>query len=39
MKLEKQKQKHDMCKTRFQQDFIAKKKQNRVMTKKNRTQN
>ncbi len=36
MKQNKQKQKHDMCETRIQQDFITMniKKQNKVMTKK-----
>jgi hypothetical protein len=30
----KQKQKHDMCKRRIQQDFIAKNKQNKAMIRK-----
>jgi hypothetical protein len=31
---QKQKQKHDTCETNIQQDFIVKKKQNKVMTRK-----
>jgi hypothetical protein len=38
MKQEKQDQEHDMCEIRIQQYFIAKKKQNEVMTT-NCTQN
>jgi hypothetical protein len=40
MKQKKQKQKHDMCKIRIQQDFITRKKQkqNKAMIKKH-TQN
>ncbi len=34
MKQKKEKQKHDMCETNIQQDFIVKKKQNKVMTRK-----
>ncbi len=34
----KQKQKHDTCKTKIQQDFVAKEKQNKVITRKH-TQN
>jgi len=30
----KQKQKQNMCKTRIQQDFVAKEKQNKVFLKK-----
>jgi len=30
----KQKQKHDMCKTRIQQGFVAKEKQNNVKSRK-----
>jgi hypothetical protein len=32
--MKQEKQKHDMCKTKIQQDFIAKNKQNKNMTRK-----
>jgi hypothetical protein len=30
----KKKQKHDTCKTKIQQDFVTREKQNKVITKK-----
>ncbi len=34
MKQKKQEQEHNTCETNIQQDFIVKKKQNKVMTRK-----
>jgi hypothetical protein len=33
-KKKKKKKKHDTCKTKIQQDFVAREKQNKVITKK-----